>query len=109
MHVCTHVRVRRSKYWNWSPKPQQPPYSPGLAPSDFSLFPHLKKHLGERSFTSNEEVIRQTRSLFAKRGGYLPNEILKEFSRSYIFEALKNVEKGWKMYVFLNDPRTLNE
>ena len=39
---------------------QHPPYSPYLAPSDFFLFPNLKKWLGGQRFTSNEEVIAQT-------------------------------------------------
>jgi len=35
---------------------EHPPYSPDLAPSDFWLFPHLKKFLRGKRF-SNEEVI----------------------------------------------------
>lgn len=33
-----------------------PAYSPDLAPSDFHLFPNLKKHLGGQKFSSNEEI-----------------------------------------------------
>ncbi|CAK1593061.1 unnamed protein product [Parnassius mnemosyne] len=33
-----------------------PPYSPDLAPSDFFLFPNLKKHLGGQRFSTNDEV-----------------------------------------------------
>lgn len=33
-----------------------PAYSPDLAPSDFHLFPNLKKHLGGQKFSTNEEV-----------------------------------------------------
>ena len=36
---------------------QHPPYSPDLAPSDFWLFPHLKKFLRGKHFSSNEDVI----------------------------------------------------
>jgi len=32
-----------------------PPYSPDLAPSDFHLFPELKKWLGRQCFQINEE------------------------------------------------------
>jgi len=32
------------------------PYSPDLAPSDYFLFPNLKKWLGDKRFTNNEEV-----------------------------------------------------
>jgi hypothetical protein len=34
-----------------------PPYSPDLAPSDFFLFPNLKKQLKGIHFDSDEEVI----------------------------------------------------
>jgi len=34
-----------------------PPYSPDLAPSDYHLFPGLKKQLKCRHFSSNAEVI----------------------------------------------------
>lgn len=33
-----------------------PPYSPDLAPSDFYVFPNLKKHLGGQKFSSLEEI-----------------------------------------------------
>jgi len=35
---------------------QHPPYSPDLAPSDFYLFTHLKKHLSGNHFSDREEV-----------------------------------------------------
>ena len=35
----------------------QPPYSPDLAPSDYHLFPGLKKQLIGRYFSSDAEVI----------------------------------------------------
>ena len=34
-----------------------PPYSPDLAPSDFHLFPNLKKDLAGQRYTTDEEVI----------------------------------------------------
>ena len=33
-----------------------PPYSPNLAPSDFWLFSHLKRHLRGRIFTDKEKL-----------------------------------------------------
>jgi histone-lysine N-methyltransferase SETMAR len=44
-----------------NPKLQQellehPPYSPGLAPSDFHLFGPQKNHLGGKRFADDEEV-----------------------------------------------------
>jgi len=37
--------------------PDHPPYSPDLAPSDYHLFPGLKKQLIGRNFSSDAEVI----------------------------------------------------
>jgi len=37
-----------------------PPYSPDLAPSDYHLFPGLKKHLKGHHFSFNVEVIAAT-------------------------------------------------
>jgi len=34
-----------------------PPYSPDLAPSDYHLFPELKKQWNRRHFSSDEEVV----------------------------------------------------
>jgi len=36
---------------------EYPPYSPDLTPSDFHLFPNLKKFMTGKHFGSNEEVI----------------------------------------------------
>jgi histone-lysine N-methyltransferase SETMAR len=33
-----------------------PPYSPDLAPSDFHLFLHLKKHLTGKKFDDDDDV-----------------------------------------------------
>jgi hypothetical protein len=41
--------------WGWEILPY-PPYSPDLAPSDFHLFPKMKKHLRGQRFHSNEDV-----------------------------------------------------
>lgn len=57
-----------------------PPYSPDLAPSDFFLFPNLKKWLGGQRFYSNDEVISQTEAYFAD----LPS--------SYFLDGLKKLE-----------------
>ncbi|MBZ5798063.1 hypothetical protein K8353_49450, partial [Burkholderia contaminans] len=54
------------------------PYSPDLAPSDYFLFPNLKKWLGGRTFVWNEEVIAETNAYF---------EALEE---SYYLEGIKN-------------------
>lgn len=41
-----------------------PPYSPDLAPSDYYLFPNLKKWLGGKRFKSNEVVIEAVNQYF---------------------------------------------
>lgn len=38
--------------------------SPDLAPSDYLLFPNLKKLLGVKRFGSNKEVITETNAYF---------------------------------------------
>lgn len=43
---------------------EHPPYSPDLAPSDFHLFPNLKKSLRGKHFSSNEEVIAAVEGYF---------------------------------------------
>lgn len=45
---------------------QHPAYSPDLVPSDYFLFPNLKKWLGGRRFTSNDDIIAQTNEYFAE-------------------------------------------
>jgi histone-lysine N-methyltransferase SETMAR len=44
----------------------QPPYSPDPAPCDFFLFGHLKQHLEERRFTTEDQVIAAVREVFHK-------------------------------------------
>jgi hypothetical protein len=41
--------------WGWEIL-QHPPYSPDLAPSDFHLFPNMKKHLHAKQFKSHDDV-----------------------------------------------------
>ena len=60
-----------------------PPYSPDLAPCDFYLFPNMKKWLGGKRFTTNEEVIAETEAYFA------------EFDKSYFLNGIKMLEYRW--------------
>jgi len=53
------------------------PYSPDLAPSDFFLFPNLKKWLGGKKFSTNEEVESAV-------DGYFP-----EFDGSYYTQGIE--------------------
>ena len=34
-----------------------PPYSPDLAPSDYFLFPNMKKHLAGKQYQTDDDVI----------------------------------------------------
>ena len=43
-----------------------PTYSSDLAPCEFFLFPNMKKWLGGKRFTSNEQVIAATEAYFGK-------------------------------------------
>jgi transposase len=60
-----------------------PPYSPDLGPSDFHLFPKLKKFLAGKRFRSNEEVINAVNTYF---------EALEE---SHFREGIEKLEKRW--------------
>ena len=60
-----------------------PPYSPDLAPSDYFLFPKLKKRLGGKRFYSNDEIISQTNTYF------------EDLEISYFLEGIQKLEKRW--------------
>lgn len=60
-----------------------PPYSPDLAPSDYYLFPNLKKWLGGKRFESNDEVITETNAYF------------EGLDQSYYLEGIKKLENRW--------------
>ena len=64
---------------------RHPLYSPDLSPSDYYLFPNLKKWLGGKRFTSNSEVMEAVSGYF------------EDFDKSYFSEIIKN----WK-YVLLS-------
>lgn len=61
----------------------QPPYSPDLAPSDYYLFPNLKRWLTGKRFYSNEDLIAETEAYF----GDLPIE--------YFSDGIKKLENRW--------------
>jgi histone-lysine N-methyltransferase SETMAR len=44
-----------------------PPYSSDLAPSDFNLFLHLKKHLAGKNFDDDDEVQEELMALFKEQ------------------------------------------
>ena len=50
-----HVTTALLEKFKWDIL-DHPPYSPDLAPSDFHLFLHLKKHLAGKKFDDHDEV-----------------------------------------------------
>ena len=60
-----------------------PPHSPNLAPSDYYLFPNLKRWLYSKRFESNEEVEWQTEGYFAG------------FDKSYYLEDIEKCKDRW--------------
>lgn len=60
-----------------------PPYSPDLAPSDYFLFPNLKKWLAGQKFSSNSEVISATNAYF------------NDLDKSYFSQGIKKLEHRW--------------
>ena len=73
-----------------------PPYSPDMAPSDFSLFPKLKFYLCGTQYGSNEGIIEAV------------NENLGDQENAY-FEGIKKLEQRWAKCIALkgdsNTPR----
>ena len=61
---------------------EHPPYSPDLAPSDFCLFPNLKKFVAGKRFSSNEEIIAAVEGSFT------------DVPESYFKTGIKLLEKN---------------
>ena len=66
------------------------PYSPDLAPSDYFLFPNLKKWLGGKRFTNNEEVESAVNGYFEKLDG------------SYYKQGIEAIKHRWEKCTELN-------
>ena len=66
-----------------------PAYSPDLAPSDFFLFPNLKRSLAGKRFRSNEEVQCETDSYF------------EALDKSYYADGIKRLEYRWNKCIEL--------
>lgn len=65
------------------------PYSPDLAPSDYFLFPNLKKWLGGKRFANNEEVN-------SAIDGYF-----EELDGSYCKQGIEAIEHLWEKCIEL--------
>lgn len=67
-----------------------PPYSPDLAPSDFHLFPHMKKNLRGRVFGTDEETKKAV------------IDVLEGFSQDFFRDGLLGLIKRSEKCVTLN-------
>lgn len=66
-----------------------PAYSPDLAPSDFHLFPNLKKYLGGQRFSTNDEVIAAV------------DEYFDDLQDSFYKSGIESLEKRWRKCILL--------
>jgi len=66
---------------------EHPPYSLYLAPSDFRLFPNLKKFVVGKCFGSNKDVIAAVNGYFAD----LPESHFRDVRNPVIGETLDKV------------------
>ena len=64
--------------------------SPDLTPSDYFLFPNLKKWFGGKRFYSNDEIISQTNTYF------------EDLEKSYFLVAIQKLETRWTKCIELN-------
>jgi len=68
---------------------EHPPYSPDLAPSDFSLFPKLKLFLAGQRFSSNQEAIAAVEGYFA------------DLTKNHYRAGIMALEHRWKKCISL--------
>ena len=61
-----HVTQDLLASFKWDLFPH-PPYSPDLAPSDFHLFPALKKSLGGQKFSTDAELQEAVKKWFQRQ------------------------------------------
>ena len=66
-----------------------PAYSPDLAPSDYFLFPNLKKDIRGRHFLSNEEVVAAV------------EEWVRDKDPSFFSSGLRALEHRWSKCIIL--------
>jgi [histone H3]-lysine36 N-dimethyltransferase SETMAR len=68
---------------------EHPPYSPDLAPSDFHLFPNLKKFLRGKRFSNNDEVIATV------------NEYFEGLPENHFRDGINKLENRWNRCIEL--------
>jgi len=70
---------------------EHPPYSPDLAPSDFSLFPKLKLFLTGQCFSSNQEAIAAIEGYFA------------DLTKNHYRDGIMALEHRWNKCISLKE------
>jgi len=70
---------------------RHPPYSPDLAPSDYHLFPNLKKHLHRQRFSTKNEL------------RYAIEEWLKGQSELFYFIGIEKLCDSYQMCIDKGD------
>uniref|UniRef100_A0A673BIC6 Histone-lysine N-methyltransferase SETMAR n=1 Tax=Sphaeramia orbicularis TaxID=375764 RepID=A0A673BIC6_9TELE len=64
-----------------------PPYSPDLAPSDYFLFPNMKKHLAGKRYQTDDEVISAVEDFFGDQ------------DESFYTAGIQELQHRWKKCV----------
>lgn len=64
-----------------------PSYSPGLAPSDYFLFPNMRKHLAGKQYQTDDEVISAAEDFFDHQ------------SESIYTKGIQSLQHRWKKCV----------
>ena len=70
---------------------EHPPYSPDLAPSDFWLFNHLKKHLRGLKFNSKEDLKNEVNNFFS------------EMDNTFFKIGFETIVDRWRKCVAVNE------
>jgi hypothetical protein len=68
---------------------EHPPYFPGLATSEFHLFPKLKLVLASQRFSSNQEAITAVEGYFA------------DLTKNHYRDGIMALEHRWNKYISL--------
>ncbi|KAJ7345050.1 hypothetical protein JRQ81_001000 [Phrynocephalus forsythii] len=66
---------------------QHPPYSPDLAPSDFFLFPKMKKPCCDQRFHDREDVIFEVEQWFLSKAEDFYKQGLKQNGKKNLYES----------------------
>lgn len=76
-HTANQTKELLSKF-GWE-LVEHPPYSPDIAPSDYHMFPTLKKHLGGKKFATDEEVQQEVNTYLRNADGSWYDDGIQKF------------------------------